>query len=396
MKTSVWRRWLAAIGILLLVGAGCGGGHPFADREGRTTARSSVPSTSSETAPSENVPTSSTSTQAPLSVAPPTPPPTTGATPRATPPPSRPPASAPTTRPPVLAGTGPSIAGCPIFPADNAWNTDISNLPVDSHSGAWLATSGGPNLHIHPDFGDSGTSVPYGIPFTVTNASHPKVSIRFDYADESDPGPYPFGPDTPIEGGSGSGGDQHAIMLDSSTCTLYELYDANYSALGSTAGSGAIWSLRSDALRPNGWTSADAAGLPILPGLLRQDEVAAGYVGHAVRMTVQTTDKSFIWPARHQAGSVSDPNYPPMGARFRLKASVDISRFSRDTQAVLTAMKHFGLIVADNGSNWYFQGAAQPGWDNTMLDELKSIPVIDFEAVNTSSLMIDQNSGAAR
>jgi hypothetical protein len=267
---------------------------------------------------------------------------------------------------------------------------------VDVHSQAWIGNSGGPALHIHPDFGDSGTSVPYGIPFIVTNSSHPKVSLTFDYADESDPGPYPFGPDTPIEGGAGSGGDQHAIMLDSSTCSLYELYNANYSSNGSTAGSGAIWNLRSDALRPAGWTSADAAGLAILPGLLRQDEVASGYVGHAMRMTVNTTDRSYIWPARHQAGSVSDPNYPPMGARFRMKASVDISHFSRATQVVLTAMKRYGLIVADNGSNWYFQGAAQPGWDNTLLDELKTIPVSDFEAVDTSSLIIDPNSGAAR
>ena len=296
----------------------------------------------------------------------------------------------------MAAASGPSIAGCPIFPVDNAWNTDVSGLPVDSHSAAWIANSGGPGRLIHPDFGDSGTSVPYGIPFIVTNSSHPKVSLTFQYADESDLGPYPFGPDTPIEGGAGSGGDQHAIMLDSSSCTLYELYDANYSPQGSTAGSGAIWNLRSDALRPSGWTSADAAGLAILPGLLRQDEVAAGRVGHAIRMTVQTTDKMFIWPARHQAGSVSDPNYPPMGARFRLKSSVDISHFSRDTQVVLTAMKHYGLIVADNGSNWYFQGAAQPGWDNTLLDELKSVPAGDFEAVNTSSLIIDPNSGAAR
>jgi hypothetical protein len=296
----------------------------------------------------------------------------------------------------VRSKSGPSIAGCPVFPADNAWNTDISHLPVDPHSAAWLANSGGPNRLIHPDFGDSGTSVPYGIPFVVTNSSHPRVRVTFQYSSESDPGPYPFGPDTPIEGGAGSGGDQHAIMLDSSTCTLYELYDANYSAQGSTAGSGAIWNLRSDALRPSGWTSADAAGLPILPGLLRQDEVNAGFVGHAIRMTVETTDNLFIWPARHQAGSVDDLNYPPMGARFRLNASVDISHFSRDTQVVLTAMKHYGLIVADNGSNWYFQGAAQPGWDNTMLDELKTIPVSDFEAVDTSSLMIDPNSGAAR
>ena len=379
-------RWgvLTAGVVVSVLAAACSPGHVSRAESRRPVSGSTVPSTvatsvAPTTAPT-TAPTSTTVTpvvhRAPTTVAVPT--------------------TRPASPPPVQSASGPSSAGCPVFPADNAWNTDISNLPVDQHSAAWIANSGGPGRLIHPDFGDSGTSVPYGIPFIVTNSSHPKVSITFQYASESDPGPYPFGPDTPIEGGAGSGGDQHAIMLDSSTCTLYELYDANYSAQGSTAGSGAIWNLRSDALRPNGWTSADAAGLAILPGLLRQDELSAGFVGHAIRMTVQTTDRLFIWPARHQAGSVNDPNYPPMGARFRLKASVDISHFSRDTQVVLTAMKRYGLIVADNGSNWYFQGAAQPGWDNTMLDELKTIPAGDFEAVDASSLMIDPNSGAAR
>lgn len=384
-----------AVGMAVIFSASCGN-TPSTSLHQRASRVSPSPTTSpaASTRPVEETPTSAPS---PVS----TNPPSTAATPsslaiKPVPTTRRPPGQAPITALPAAAGFAPVIAGCPVFPADNAWNTDVSSLPVDSHSGAWIANSGGPTRLIHPDFGDSGTSIPYGIPFVVTNSSHPKVSITFDYADESDPGPYPFGPDTPIEGGAGSGGDQHAIMLDSSTCTLYELYNANYSAQGSTAGSGAIWNLRSDALRPSGWTSADAAGLPILPGLLRQDEVSAGHVGHAIRMTVQTTDKSFVWPARHQAGSVTDSNYPPMGARFRLKASVDISRFSRDSQVVLAAMKHYGLIVADNGSNWYFQGAAQPGWDNTMLDELKSIPAGDFEAVNTSSLIIDPNSGASR
>ena len=303
------------------------------------------------------------------------------------------PASAPVQNSP--GSSGPSIAGCPIFPADNIWNRDISSLPVDSHSAAWIANSGGSSRLIHPDFGSSGTSIPYGIPYIVVTDSHPKVGITFDYADESDAGPYPFGGDTPIEGGAGSGGDQHAIMLDSSTCTLYEMYNANYSPAGSTAGSGAIWNLRSDALRPANWTSADAAGLPILPGLLRPEEVASGVVDHAIRMTVSTTDKSFIWPARHQAGSVNDASYPPMGARFRLKAGVDISHFSADTQVVLTAMKHYGTIVADNGSNWYFQGAASQNWDSVMIQQLKSIPAGDFEAVDSSSLITNANSGAA-
>ena len=386
-------RVAAAATAAVFLAAACGAGAPSTARHGRGASAPMSPSTESRLG------TTTTSSSTTATTEPRQPASTVGSQPTLARGPTSPaprPAPAPAAPPPVVGASGPTIAGCPVFPPDNAWNTDVSNLPVDTHSSAWLANSGGPTLHIHPDFGDSATSVPYGIPFTVTNSAHPKVNITFQYADESDPGPYPFGPDTPIEGGAGSGGDQHAIMLDSSTCTLYELYDANYSPQGSTAGSGAIWNLRSDALRPSGWTSADAAGLPILPGLLRQDEVAAGIVRHAIRMTVQTTDKLFIWPARHEASSVSDPSYPPMGARFRLKASVDISHLSHDTQVVLTAMKHYGLIVADNGSDWYFQGAAQPGWDNTMLDELKTIPAGDFEAVDTSSLIIDPNSGAAR
>lgn len=385
---SRWARLVATGFVTVVVTASCGASHPLAVgsalKTGIATGPPSFAPKGSLGGQAGSPGTTAQSPNSPKTSLPPTPPTQTS-----------PVSTHPSTSPTLTSG-GPSIGGCPVFPSDNVWNTDVSRLPVDPHSNAWIANTGGSGRLIHPDFGDSGTSVPYGIPFIVTNASHSKVNITFQYADESDPGPYPFGPDTPIEGGAGSGGDQHAIMLDSSTCTLYELYDASYSAQGSTAGSGAIWNLRSDALRPSGWTSADAAGLPILPGLLRQDEVAAGFVGHAIRMTVQTTDKSFIWPARHEAGSVNDPDYPPMGARFRLKASVDISRFSRDTQVVLTAMKHYGLIVADNGSNWFFQGAAQPGWDNTMLDELKSIPVSDFEAVDTSSLMINPNSGAAR
>ena len=296
---------------------------------------------------------------------------------------------------PVRAATGPPGATqCPLFPADNVWNADISTLPVHPRSADWLASMGGGSRLIHPDFGSSGDpSAPYGIPYTVVDGSHPKVSLTFQYADESDPGPYPFGADTPIEGGASSTGDRHALMLESDTCTLYELYDARYSAAGSTAGSGAIWSLASDALRPAGWTSADAAGLPILPGLLRPDEVAAGVVSHAIRVTASRTDTSYLWPARHQAGSASDPTLPPMGARFRMRGDVDISHFSAATQVVLTAFKHYGLIVADNGSDWYFQGAADNGWSDTLISELKTVPASDFEAVDESSLMVDPNSG---
>jgi hypothetical protein len=298
----------------------------------------------------------------------------------------------------AVAATGPSVGPCPLFPANNVWNTDISSLPVNARSAQWIASSGGPSRLIHPDWGPSGGSVPYGIPWQVVDGSHQKVAVTFTYASESDPGPYPLGPDTPIEGGSNSSGDRHALVVDSSTCKLYETWDTHYSPSGSTAGSGAIFSLGSNALRPAGWTSADAAGLPILPGLVRYTEVRSGAIRHAIRFTVSETDTSFIWPARHQAGARSDPTLPPMGARFRLERSVDISHYSADTRVILTAMQHYGLIVADNGSNWYFQGDTDPGWSNEdqVLSELKSIPAGDFEAVDESSLMIDPNSGAAR
>ena len=297
----------------------------------------------------------------------------------------------------LLAGAGPAGAnlpglggGCTLFPADNVWHADVSGLPVHTRSADWIASMGGPGRLLHPDFGpnDSGGQ-PYGIPYSVVPGTTQKVTVSFDYADESDPGPYPFGPTTPIEGGS----DAHALVVDKDHCTLYELYAANWNGGHPTAGSGAIWDLHGDALRPRGWTSADAAGLPILPGLLRRDVVAAGDVDHAIRLTAARTARSFLWPARHQAGSASDPTLPPMGAWFRLKASFDISRFRPDTQVVLRAMQRHGLIVADNGSNWYFTGTSEPGWDTGLLDQLKTIPAGAFEAVDTSSLMADPNSG---
>jgi len=291
----------------------------------------------------------------------------------------------------------PGAPGCPMFPADNVWNTPIANLPVDPHSAQWLASMNSATTNLHPDFGPSGDPAnPYGMPYTVVSPSHPLVSVAFEYADESDPGPYPFGADTPIEGGQQATGDRHAIMVNPATCTLYELYDARYSASGSTAGSGAIWSLDSDALRPAGWTSADAAGLPILPGLLRYDEVQSGAVTHAIRMTAEATDTSYLWPARHEAGTASDPNLPPMGARFRLKADFDISGYSPQAQVVLRAMQQYGLILADNGSNWYFGGTADPSWPIGLVDELKTVPASAFEAVDESGLMIDPDSGQAR
>jgi hypothetical protein len=290
----------------------------------------------------------------------------------------------------------PGAAGCPMFPADNVWNTSIANLPVNAHSAQWLASMNAPTTNLHPDFGPSGDpSNPYGMPYTVVPPGHPFVNVSFQYAGESDPGPYPFGADTPIEGGQNASGDRHALMVDPSTCTLYELYNAQYSPSGSTAGSGAIWNLRSNALRPAGWTSADAAGLPILPGILRYDEVQSGSVTHAIRMTAQTTDTSYLWPARHEAGARSDPNLPPMGARFRLKAGFNIGGFSPQAQVILRAMQQYGLILADNGSNWYFGGSADPAWPPSLVQELKQVPASAFEAVDESSLMVSPDSGQA-
>ena len=296
-----------------------------------------------------------------------------------------------------VAGAGaispPGAPGCPVFPADNVWHSDISKLPVHARSAAWMASMDGASTDLHPDFGSSGEPMPYGIPYIVVGSSHADVPIDFAYDDESDPGPYPFGTDTPIEGGS----DRHAIMIDRDACTLYELFDAEYaSGGGSTAGSGAIWNLESNALRPAGWTSADAAGLPIFAGLVRIDEVKAGKVDHAIRMTASQTDKSYVWPARHQAGAANNKDLPPMGARFRLKASFSTSGFRSDTKTILSAMKKYGMILADNGSDWYFTGAASDEWSNDMLNELKSVPASAFEAVDASSLMISPNSGKAK
>ena len=303
----------------------------------------------------------------------------------------------------LVAGSGVSAApvpgapGCPVFPADNVWHADVSTLPVHPRSAAWLTSASAATKRLHPDFGSSGDpAVPYGIPYHVVPSTHPKVTVTFDYADESDPGPYPLGDDTPIEGGAGSGGDMHTVVVDKDTCTLYETWYTQQTASGWTAGSGAIWSLRSNAQRPDGWTSADAAGLPILPGLLRPDEVAAGVVDHAIRFTVAKTDRSYVWPARHFASTVTDPNRPPMGARFRLKASYSTASFSPSARVVLTAMKKHGLLLADNGSDWYFQGAASNAWPGTLISELKSVPASAFEAVDASSLMSSPDSMAVR
>jgi hypothetical protein len=286
---------------------------------------------------------------------------------------------------------------CTAFPADNVWHADIRTLPVNARSGQWLSHMS-PTRKLHPDFGPSygAQPVPYGIPVTVVAGTHAKVGVHFDYASESDRGPYPLGSDTKIEGGANASGDRHAVIVDKATCRLYETFATRKSGTTWYAGSGAIWNLKSNALRPRTWTSADAAGLPILPGLLRYDEVAAGSVDHAIRFTTDKTDRRYLWPARHQAGSVTDPSYPPMGARFRLKAGYSLAGKRADTQTVLRAMKTYGLILADNGSPWYFQGTSDTHWPSALLDQLKAIPASAFEAVDESRLMVSADSGQAR
>jgi len=291
----------------------------------------------------------------------------------------------------------PTIAGCPVFPADNVWNTPIQTLIADPNSQSYITTIGA-GKGLHADFGsglwDGG---PIGIPYATVNGLQPKVGIVFDYADESDPGPYPVPLDAQIEGGPLSAGDRHVLVVDTGHCILYELYSAYPQPDGTwQAGSGAIFTLSSNALRPANWTSADAAGLPILPGLVRYDEVASGEITHALRFTAPQTRNAFIWPARHQASSLTGLQYPPMGQRFRLKASFDISGFSRDTQVILTALKKYGMILADNGSSWYISGAPDPRWNNDVLHELGLVTGAAFEAIDESPLMISQNSGQAK
>jgi hypothetical protein len=275
---------------------------------------------------------------------------------------------------------------CPVFPSDNYWHARIDDLPVEPRSDAWLSVMA-PRASLHPDFGPSygEQPVPYGIPVTVVNGG-PRERVTFEYADESDRVRYPLSRATRIEGGWNADGDRHAIVVDARTCRLYETWNTRLQGGRWTAGSGAVWDLRSNRLRPEGWTSADAAGLPILPGLLRYDEVKAGYVDHAIRFTTPITQRAYLWPARHQAGATDDPGYPPLGARFRLSADYDVSSYSYQAQVVLRAMAQHGLVLADNGSAWYFQGTADRRWPARLIEELKRIPASAFEAVDTTSL----------
>jgi hypothetical protein len=283
---------------------------------------------------------------------------------------------------------GPVIGGCQVFPGSSAWNQPVNRLPVAKNS-AVLVRSIGLDSAMHADFGSGlydGQRI--GIPYLVVSGRQtPKARPKFDYADESDPGPYPIPPNVPIEGAPHpDDGDRHALIVDRDTCTLYELYALHRSGGGWAAGSGAIWTLRSNKLRPAGWTSADAAGLPILPGLARYDEVAAGSIDHALRFTAPDTRRAYVYPARHYASSSTDPALPPMGLRLRLKASFNTRGYPPQARVVLEALKRYGMILADNGSPWYISGAPDPRWSNDDLHSLGRLTGADFEVVDTSRL----------
>ena len=288
-----------------------------------------------------------------------------------------------------VGGDVPVIGGCPIFPDDDPWNTridDPTKFPVSSQWATYQTTMN-VTKHLHPDWGDWSTDH-YGIPWQVVPASQAGVPMTFQYADQSDPGPYPFPSTAKVEGGAGSGGDMHVLVVQQGTCTLFETWSSTYSSPGWSCGSGAKFDLASDTLRPDGWTSADAAGLPVLPGLVKVSEVNAGAVKHAMRFTMNSTQQGYIHPATHAAGK-SDATLPPMGLRLRLKASFDTSPFTGPTLVILTAMKQYGLILADNGSDWYVSGDSDDGW-TALMDQLvgafDKVLGSDFEAVDTGPI----------
>jgi hypothetical protein len=291
-------------------------------------------------------------------------------------------------------GQAPTIGSCPVFPGNNIWNMPVDQLPVSANSSTYVTTIGS-TTSVHPDFGTVYNGAPNGIPYITVSGTQTKYPATFTYADESDSGPYAIPLSAPIEGGSQSTDDRHVIAIDTDNCILYEMWSAYPQAASWQSGSGAIFNLRSNALRPAGWTSADAAGLPVFPGLIRYDEVLAGAIHHAIRFTVPKTQDTYVWPARHEASSLTGAQYPPMGARFRLRASFDVSGFSAANQIILTAMKKYGMIVADNGSAWYVSGALDSRWSDDDLHNLTKLKGSDFEAVDVSAFMINANSGQA-
>ena len=304
-----------------------------------------------------------------------------------TPPDPRPPTQRPdprdtSRRPLPISVTLPGAPGCPVFPVTNVWNRRIDDRAVAANS-ATMISAIGLTRGLHMDFG---SYAGYGIPYQIVTASTPRSTVTFDYDDESDHVGYPIPTNPLIEGGPGATGDRHILMVDRDACRLYELFAARTSGGTWRAGSGATWDLRSNALRPAGWTSADAAGLPILPGLVRYDEVAAGAIKHALRFTTNRTRKSYIYPARHQAGETTSSALPPMGLRVRLKASVDISQYSNDARVIAEALKRYGMILADNGSPWYISGMSDPRFDDDVMHELDDITGRDLEVVDTTGL----------
>jgi hypothetical protein len=297
----------------------------------------------------------------------------------------------------VPPATGTGLRGCPNLPADNVWHADVSKLPVSSGSGAYVASIGATG-HVKADFGaglwDGG---PIGIPITYTGAWQTRVPVSFDYAGESDPGPYPIPRNALVEGGPNGDGDRHVIVLDPGGCRVYEMYDAHPQGNGGwSASSGAVFDLRANKMRPLKWTSADAAGLSIYAGLVRYDEVAAGHVDHAIRMTVRTSQRLFVWPGSHYASTNTDPGRPPMGLRLRLKANVDVSTFPPQARVVAEALKRYGAIVADNGGDWFLSGTQDDRWNNEQLDALKGLHGGDFEAVDERGLMASPTSYAVK
>jgi hypothetical protein len=277
----------------------------------------------------------------------------------------------------------PSAPSCPVFPKSNPWNQRVDSLSVAANSDE-IVRSIGANGSVHADFGSGlWEGAPIGIPITVVGKRQKRTRVSFEYADESDRGPYPIPRNVKIEGGRSSTGDRHAIIVDRSSCRLYELYSLYPKSGGWKAGSGASWSLRSNKLRPAGWTSADAAGLPIFPGLARYDEVKRGVIDHALRFTVQRTRRAYVFPARHYASDSNDASLPPMGLRLRLKASFDVSGYPRQARIVLVALKRYGMIVADNGSSWYITGAPDSRWSNDQLHTLGQVKGSDFEVVQS-------------
>lgn len=286
-------------------------------------------------------------------------------------------------------GDNASLHGYRPFPDDSPWNTRVDKLPVDPKSAVFIKSIGA-NKPLHPDFGAPYEGAPIGIPYIVVSGTQPKVPVTFEYADESDPGPYPIPPDAPIEGGPQADGDRHILVIDRDNEKLYEVFSASRAGKGWQAGAGAVFDLRSNKLRPEGWTSADAAGLPIFPGLVRYDEVMEQKeIRHALRFTVQKTQQAYVPPARHFASENKDPSLPPMGLRVRLKADYDISQFPATTQVILRCLKTYGMILADNGSDWFLSGAPDDRWDDEALGAIKRVKGSDFEVVKMESVTTD-------